>query len=313
MGSSGLDLNRVAVFLQIAEARGVSAAAVKAKLPKSSVSRALSQLEDELGLQLVVRNSRQFQLTDAGQDFYDAAARGLGAVTDARDRLRHRETEPRGSLRIAAPPGFATFVVTPAIAAFAQKYPDVEVELCVTAAAVDPIRDGFDVVLSVGSLPDSSAKIRRLGSADAGIFASHAYLAQHGTPRKPGDIPRYECILQSRARKKTTWRLTGPGGSVDVHVHGRITIDDMFSAQVAAESGGGLIALPLHLIDADRGKRLTRVLPDWIMRGDPVQVVHASAKHLPPRISLFVDALLGEAHATCPKSAINDAAMVKSS
>lgn len=303
MGTNGLDLNRVAVFLQVAEARGVSAAAARAKLPKSSVSRALSQLEDELGVQLVVRNTRQFQLTEHGQTFYEAAARGLAVVNDARDKVQHCETEPRGQLRVAAPPGFATFIVTPAIVAFTKKYPDVEIELCVTAATVDPVRDGFDVVLSLGALPDSSAKIRRLGAADAGVFASAEYLELHGTPKKPSDLAKHDCILQSRGRRKTHWRLTGASGAVDVEVHGRITADDMFSAKVAAESGGGLIVLPLHMNEVDFGtKRLTRVLPEWIIRGEPVQIVHAASKHLPLRITMFVDSILSEASSSCPKS-----------
>jgi DNA-binding transcriptional LysR family regulator len=292
-----LDLNRVAIFLQVAEAEGVSAAAAKAKLPKSSVSRALSQLEDELGVQLVVRRTKQFQLTEAGQDFYAAAAKGIAQVSDARERLRRDTSIPSGKLRIAAPPGFASFVVMPAISRFVKQYPDIEIELCVTAAPVEPTRDNFDVVFTIGALADSSAKSRKLGSPDHGIFASPEYLAAHGTPKRPADLARHECVLFSRMKKKTHWRLQGPNGAVDITVHGKITVDDIFAGTVAATSGSGLIILPIHMPN----NGLVRVLPDWIHRGESAQLLYADARHVPRRISAFCDAVLEHAQGSCPR------------
>jgi len=296
-----LDLNRVAIFLKVAEAKGITAAATRAKLPKSTVSRSLSQLEDELGVELVLRRTKEFQLTDAGQEFYDAASRGIGAVSDARDRLRKDSGVPTGKLRVAAPPGIASYVIMPAITAFVRAYPEVEIELCVTAAAVEPVRDGFDVVLATGPLDDSSAKVRRLGVAGAGVFGSTRYLAERGIPRRPSDLPRHDCILHSRARKATRWRLAGPSGTTEVAVRGRIMVDDIFSAMAAALNDGGLVVLPTHLVGADPAARtLQRVLPDHEVRGEPTQLVYAASRHTPRRVTMFCDALMSHMKGNCP-------------
>jgi DNA-binding transcriptional LysR family regulator len=288
-----LDLNRVAVFVRIAEAKGVSAAAARAKLPKSSVSRALTQLEDELGTELIVRRSKGFQLTGAGQVFYDAAAKGIAAVHDARAELRSDGSVPRGSLRVAAPPGIATLLVSPTIVKFVRRYPGVDVELSVTAARVDPIRDGFDVILCVGPLEDSSARVRRIGAMDAGIFASKEYLAERGVPRRPSDLAKHDCILQTRSPLKNLWTLRGPGRTTDVTVRGRVAVDDQFAACAAATSGGGLVVLPLHMVTRDPAAApLQRVLSDWVIAGEPAQIVFAASRHVPLRVSMFCEALV---------------------
>jgi DNA-binding transcriptional LysR family regulator len=289
----GLDLNRVAIFVQIADAKGVGAAAARAKLPKSSVSRALTQLEDELGVELLVRRSRAFQLTEAGQTFYDAAAKALASVHEARDELVPEASEPRGFLRVAAPPGFANVLVTPTIVEFVRRYPEMEVELSVTAARVDPIRDGFDVVFAIGTLEDSSAKVRRFATMDAGVFASEAYLAARGAPRRPSDLARHDCILQTRSAPRSVWTLRGPAGTTSVTVHGRIAVDDQFSAVAAAAVGGGLVVLPIHLVERDPSARaLRRVLSVWIVPGEAAQIVYAASRDVPLRVSMFCEALM---------------------
>lgn len=295
-----MDLNRVATFLQIAEARGVTAAATRAKMPKSSVSRALSQLEDELGVELVLRRTKQFQLTDAGQDFYESAAKGLATVDEARARLRKDTSAPRGKLRVAAPPGFAAHIIMPVITGFVRMYPEVEIELCVTAGAVDPVRDGFDVVMCVGALDDSSARIRRIGAASSGVYASARYLAEHGTPRRPTELSRHTCILQSRGPRTTRWRLTGPNGATEVDVRGRITVDDIFSAMAAALNDGGLVVLPTHMARTDAN--LQRVLPAYELAGEPTQLVHAASRYTPRHVTMFCDALANHMLGKCPRS-----------
>lgn len=295
-----LDLNRVAVFVRIAEAKGVSAAAARAKLPKSSVSRALTQLEDELGTLLIVRRSKGFQLTEAGQAFYEAAAKAIAAVHDARAELRSDGAAPRGSVRVAAPPGFATLVASPVIVAFVREYPAVDVELCVTAARVDPLRDGFDIVIGFGPLDDSSARVRRMGAMDAGIFGSRAYLAERGIPRRPSDLAKHDCVLQTRTSPKTRWSLRGPAGVAEIVVRGRIAVDDPFSACAVAASGGGLVVLPLHMVaNEPSATSLQRVLRDWVIPGEPAQIVYAASRHVPLRVSMLCDALVATMQTTC--------------
>ena len=301
MDTENIDLNRVATFVQIARAGGVTAAATKLKVPKSSVSRALTQLESELGVELVVRNSRQFRLTDAGQTFFEAAERGIETVNEAREELRRERAVPRGLVRIAASPNMAIAVIAPAVARFVRSHPEVHVELSVSGRQVDPLRDGFDLVVSTGRLVDSSSKVRTMLSMDSGIFASADYLRERGVPRRPNDLVRHDCILRAGAGKKDRWELTGPSGKVVVTVDGHIRVDDLSTATAAAAAHGGLVVLPVHAAKRDVvAGLLERVLPEYIIEGETAQLVYPASRHVPMRVAMLCDAIFEFARGNCP-------------
>ncbi len=298
METGQLDFNRVAMFVQIATAGGVTAAATALKLPKSSVSRGLTQLEADLGAELVVRGSRSFRLTDAGDAFFQAAAKGLATLSDARDEIRRGREEPRGLVRVAAPASAVTAFVGPVVAQFIARHPQVNVELSVTGRQVDPVRDGFDLVIAFGKLKDSSAKVRSIGGMETGVFATPDYLREHGTPTRPFELARHACILRSTSGTKDRWRLSGPGGTVVVPVEGRIRVDDLVGAFAAAAAGAGLALLPVHLPSGYDGT-LVRVLPDHAVRGESLHLLYAGQRHVPLGVKLLCDAIMDHAQHAC--------------
>ncbi|HVH43598.1 MAG TPA: substrate binding domain-containing protein, partial [Labilithrix sp.] len=231
----------------------------------------------------------------------EAASKGIETVNDARDEVRREKNAPHGLVRVAAPPALATAVVAPTIAQFVRQYPEVRIEVCVTGRQVDPVRDGFDLVVSSGKLPDSSSKVRSIGTLDAGIYASAAYLRERGTPRRPNDLVRHDCILRQSAGQKDRWELTGPSGAVVVAVDGHIRVDDLSTAAAVAVAHGGLVVLPVDLParDATAGP-LQRVLPDYVVRGEIGQIVYPASRHVPLRVAMLCDALLGFAKSSCP-------------
>lgn len=302
MDSGRVDFNRVATFVRIVEAGGVTAAAATLKLPKSSVSRSLTQLEAELGAELVVRNRRKFELTAAGRAFYDAAAKGIATVTDAGDELRRAKDEPHGLVRIAAPMDVATAVLPPVLTSFVRRYPKVQVDLCVTGRPVDPVRDGFDLVLATGKLTDSSAKVRAIGAIDRGVFATEAYLRARGTPRRPSDLAAHDCILRGASGRRERWELSGPAGVVEVAVDGHLRVDDLFGAIAVAAADGGLVVLPLEMPASDpRVASLVRVLPEYVVLGGVAHLLYPARRHPPLPVSLLCDAILQHATGTCPQ------------
>lgn len=320
MDESRIDLNRVAIFVQIARTGGVSAAAAAMKLPKSSVSRGLSLLEAELGIELVARSSRSFRLTDAGRSFFEAASKGIAAVDEARDALRPDKNAPHGTVRIAAPPGFAAFLVAPVVAAFLREHRAVEVDLTVTDQRLDPVRDGYDIVLAIGRLDDSSSKTRPLGAVENGVFASKEYLEARGAPRRPSELTKHDCILQRSTGKRERWvfhstkkgsnganEVTGSNGVDASHgeqvvtVTGPLRVADLSTAAAATAAGAGLALMPIHKHPATEG--LVRVLPDWLAEGEPAQIVFAPTRHLPVAVRLLCDAIVANAVATCPTAA----------
>lgn len=298
-----LDFNRVAMFVRIANAGGVTAAAEQLKRPKSSVSRGLSQLEAELGVELVVRSSRRFRLTEAGQVFLRTASKGIAALDEAREEIRIDKTTPHGLVRVAAPANVATALLPPVLTTFVRNYPKVKIELNVTGRQVDPVRDGFDLVVAAGKLTDSSSKVRSLGTLDAGVYATATYLREYGTPRRPGDLVDHDCILRGPSGKKDRWRLTGPSGTVVVPVDGHLRVDDLLGAMAAAAAHGGLALLPLHLPASDpKQEALERVLPDYVVRGETMQLVYPALRHTPLRVTKLIEAIVAHAQGNCPSS-----------
>jgi DNA-binding transcriptional LysR family regulator len=297
-----VDFNRVAMFVQIANAGGVTAAAARLKVPKSSVSRSLSQLEKELGVELVVRTSRQFRLTDAGQSFFRTASKGIATVDAARDELRRDSATPQGLVRIAAPGNIASSMLPAMITKFVRTYPRVQVDLCVTSQQVHPVRDAFDLVFGTGKLSDSSAKVRAIGPLEMGIFATAKYLREFGRPERPSDLAKHDCILRSATGKKDRWRLTGPKGSLVVAVDGHIRVDDSQGAFAMASADGGLAVLPLRLPAAEtRFTTLERVLPEYIVRGAVAYLMYAAQRHTPLHVAMLRDAILDETRENCSK------------
>lgn len=304
MSTGGIDFNRVATFVEIAANGGVTAAATKMKLPKSSVSRALSQLEAELGVELVARGSRRFSLTEAGAAFYESAAKGVAAVVAAREQARDVTSKPRGVVRIAAPSTIATWVLSPVVARFVREFPEITVDLRVTGAALEPTRDGFDIVLGSHRVDDASLRVRPLGPAIFAAYASEGYLAAHGTPKRPHDLARHTCILPPSTARKSRWALSGPKGDVVVPVETRICVDDLMTATAIASADGGIALLPLHHPGKLAFARsLVRVLPDYTVQSEPMQLILPSTRHLPLRVRLFVDRMVEATTVTCKEHA----------
>lgn len=301
------------MFVQIATAGGVTAAATQLKVPKSTVSRSLSQLEAELGVELVVRTSRQFRLTDAGRSFFRAASKGIAKVDGARDELRRDSASPQGVVRIAAPANIATTMLPSLLTRFVRLHPRVAIDLQVTAQQVHPVRDGFDLVFATGKLADSSAKVRSIGAMESGVFATAKYLEAFGTPRRPGDLAKHDCILRSPAGKKDRWRLTGPKGAVVVAVDGHIRVDDLVGAMAMASAHAGLAVLPLRLpVFERRFEHLRRVLPEYVVRGDAMYLVYAAQRHTPLHVAMLRDTILEETRTSCTEAPFHELGSVHS-
>ncbi|WP_394821583.1 LysR family transcriptional regulator [Pendulispora albinea] len=292
-----MDLNKAATFVQIVEAGGVTAAASRRGLPKSSVSRSLTQLEAELGVQLVLRGGRRFRLTDAGRSFFEAAAAGVAALEEARDGIRDQQSGLHGLVRIAAPTDLGTTLVAPALARFVRAYPDVRIELSLGTGTVDPVRDGFDLAVCMGKLSDSSLIARPLGTVDACILASRGYLEARGTPMTPSDLAAHDCVLYRATGKNLRWELSGPSGTETVRVTGPIHVNDRSAVAAAIAAGAGLGILPFYY---QHTAALVRVLPKYMVRGDLAQIVYPASRHVSLRTRLLGDAILEAAKNQCP-------------
>jgi len=289
-----MDLNRAALFVQVVKAGSFTAAAAAVGLPKSSVSRSVSQLEKELGVRLLQRTTRRLALTEVGQSFYESVSGSVLAIEEAGSTARDRGPAPTGTIRMTAAPD--SLGLAPLLAQFMRKHPGIRIELVLTSRFVDLVAEGFDLALRAGRLPDSSLVGRRIGSAESALLASPAYLRRRGRPRSMADLAAHDWVLYRATGGHTMITLTGPDGGEDsVEVTGSLIADNMMFCRAAAEAGVGIVLLPIPAcVESLHGGRLEQVLPGWIYRGSSLSLLLPTGRHVPARVALLRDFLVAE-------------------
>jgi DNA-binding transcriptional LysR family regulator len=293
-----MDLNHVAVFTRVVDLESFTAAAKQLGLPKSSVSRTVTRLEEELGVRLLQRTTRKLHLTEAGQAYYERARVALGSLEEAALAASNLSVEPRGIVRMTAPGDMGVLNLPGLVARFVRKYPLVHVEVSLSARTVDLIAEGFDLAVRAGKLRDSSLVARRIGSDSLGIFASAAYLRRRGRPKVLADLAQHECVLFRATNGKAEWRLLGPKGEESVTVRGPINGDEMGFVQQAVAAGAGIGLLPriaVRLV-ARSGAQLENIhlLPEYSLVGGDLSVVTPSTRFQSAAVTAFRDFLVAE-------------------
>jgi len=294
-----MDLEAVRIFVRVAELRSLSAASRALGVPKSTVSRALARLEEELGTRLLQRDTRKVGLTDAGTVFHRHGLRLLADAEEAADALASLAERPRGLLRVGAPFTFGRALLAPRLGAFAVEHPEVRVELVMSMRQVDPIAEELDVAVRVGPSSDSGLVARRLAAVPIGLYASPDYLARAGgAPARPEDLAAHDLVdfrhEEAAPGAESAWSLVSAAGEKrEVGFVPRVAINDPSTMAEAAVGGAGIVLAPAFLCaEAVAGGRLVRVLPDWSMPPPDIHAVFASRRGLSPKVRVFVDFLV---------------------
>src|SRR5450432_373236 len=294
-----MDLNHVAVFVRVVELESFTAAANQLGLPKSSVSRTVSRLEEDLGVRLLQRTTRKLHLTDAGHAYFDRARVALTGLEEAASAATDSSTVPRGVVRVTAPNDLGVLNLADIVLRFTRKYPEVHIELSLTSRFVDLVAEGFDLAVRAGKLTDSTLVARKIGSDSLGIFAAASYLKEFGRPKTLAELAAHRCVLFHAKNGKADWRLVGPNGEESVTVRGPVNVvDEMAFAQQAVVVGLGIGLLPLV------GTRLrapgrdalpvVRILPEYSAGGAGLHVVTPSVRFQSAAVTAFRDFLIAE-------------------
>lgn len=293
-----MDLNHVAVFARVVELESFTAAAQQLGLPKSSVSRTVSRLEEELGVRLLQRTTRRLHLTEAGQAYFERARAALSSLEEAALAASNLSVEPRGIVRMTAPGDMGLINLPGLIARFVSKYPLVHVEVSLSARRVDLVAEGFDLAVRAGKLQDSSLVARKIGSDTLAIFASQAYLRKRGRPKTLADLAGHDCVLFRAISGKAEWTLTGPDGDESVTVRGPITCDEMGFVHQAVAAGVGIGLVPRIAVRlAAKGSaqaQTVQLLPEYSVAGGDLSVVTPSTRFQPAAVTALRDFLVVE-------------------
>lgn len=284
-------LGAMQAFVHAAEKRSFKLAGQQVGLTASAVGKAIQRLEEQLAVRLFHRSTRSVTLTDEGTLFLDRCRRILAEVEAAQAELSQAGATPRGRLKVSLP--LASTLLLPVIADFAERYPEIELDLDIGDRFVDVIEEGFDVVVRSGEPKDSRLRHRRLGSFAWQFVAAPAYLDAHGTPATLAELAGHRCLRQRYAEtgRPVPWP-TGP----DTDGRGApaaVAANALDPIILMAERGLGIAFLPEPVIRRQLGAgALVHILRDSSDTGT-VGLLWPASRYPLPKVRVFVDFLAG--------------------
>lgn len=290
-----LDFNEMVVFVKVVETKTFTAAAHQLGMPKSTVSRKISQLESRLGVRLLQRTTRSVRPTELGALYYERCARLVGEAEDAERTITQRQDLPRGLLRVTMPVDIGIAVMPRLVDEFLARYPEVQLELDVSDRFVDLVGEGFDLAIRAGRLEDSTLVAHRLYSDRLLFCATPAYLQQQGTPQHPADLKQHACILFGSNRTSQTLKLNGPDGPVSIEITGQLIVNNLNVIKMACLQGAGIGTLPeMQCQESLDDGTLVMVLNSWSKQEEGgIYAVYPSPRHLTPKVRAMIEFLDG--------------------
>ncbi|WP_342117229.1 LysR family transcriptional regulator [Pseudoduganella sp. OTU4001] len=291
-----MQLGSIELFVLAGEQGSFTAAANMAGVTPAAVSRSISRLEERLGVRLFVRTTRQIRLTDSGRAYFEQCRQALSQLVEAEREVTGQQSAPAGKLRISAPTPYAHYRLLEQVAAFRQRYPEVQVEVHISNRNIDFAEEGYDLAVR-GRLPqDSSLIARKLEDAALVLVASPAYLKRRGTPKAIDELAQHDCIyfeLPSTGRLVPwTFRIDGDIRELATS-EAVVCADDFLGLNTMALHGGGIAHTYRFTVERELASgALVEVLPQYSGCTRPFYLIYPHARHLPLRVRSFVDALL---------------------
>jgi DNA-binding transcriptional LysR family regulator len=259
-------------------------------VPRSTVSRRISELERALGTRLLQRTTRRVELTSAGKTYLRACSPALETILEAGRALSTSSEETAGRLRVTAPVTLGEGLLGDVVAECLARHPQLSIELVLTDRQVDLVEEKFDLAFRSGTLKDTSLVAHELGRAQLRCFAAREYLRDRGTPRTPRDLLRHDCILFTPLAPRGRWTFRSRGRTVEVPVRGRLVVNSIPLALDAAIRGLGIVRVPAALVvEGLAAKQLVEVLESYAPPPRPAYAVHPSGGRVAPAARVFLE------------------------
>jgi len=279
-------------FIAVAEAGSFVRAGERLALAKSIVSKQVAALEQRLGARLLNRTTRSLSLTEAGGAYLERARDLIAEIDALESSLGDHALHPRGVLRVNAPVSFGISHLGGALADYAERYPDVRIDLTLNDRIVDLVEEGFDMAIRIAPRLDSSLVARRLATTHGVLCAAPAYLERHGTPRRPEDLRRHRCLGYAYSTQGDAWRMEGPRGPVSVRLDYCMRANNGDVLVAAAVAGAGVLLEPGFIVEpAIRAGALVPLLSRWKFPEYGVHAVYPHRRHLSAKVRSLVDFL----------------------
>lgn len=289
------DLNDTLVFVKVAEHGSFISAARALRLPKTTVSRKVQELETRLGAQLLHRTTRKLGLTEAGNVYFEHCQRIARELDEAESAVGQLQGGPRGWLRITAPYSMGIERIAPLLGEFHARHPEVRVDMVLTNESLDLIDKELDLALRFGALPDSNLVARRLAVLRTNLYASPAYIERHGEPLHPDDLQHHRALAMQKQRRNGNfyWPLSDGERTADFRIDPVFVANDPAGLRGALLAGEGLMLCSDVMVKpyAERGF-LRRVLAGWTGPAYELNAVFPRGRVQSPKVRSFVDFLV---------------------
>lgn len=283
-------LQAMEAFVAVVDCGGFASAARRLDLSAPVVTRAVAELEARLGVRLLTRTTRAVRVTEAGARYAEDCRRILADMAEADSATSGSRSALKGLLGVTAPVLFGNLHVTPIVAGYLQRYPDVDAHCVFVDRVVNLVDEGLDVAVRIGELPDSSLKAVAVGRVRRMLVASPAYLAAQGRPQRPADLAGHTLIQPVGVSPYPEWRFAEGGRPLVQRIRPRLRTTTNDAARSFALAGLGIARLISYQVaDALARGELLPLLEDFETPPLPVHVVHHEGRHMTQKVRAFVD------------------------
>ncbi|TWX66711.1 LysR family transcriptional regulator [Colwellia demingiae] len=289
-------LDGLKTVVAVVETNSFTAASDRLGISKALVSKYVGEVENQLGIRLFNRTTRQLALTDSGRRYYEEAIILLEQFSAMVDNVTGEQTAPRGLLRISAPVTFGEMRLAPLLPKFIALYPDLTIELVLTNGAIDMLEEGIDVRLRIGGVDDSNMIARHLTNFPLVLSASPNYAQENGLPTTPEQLGEHHCIIDSNFRIGKQWPFISPKGQAEtINVQSGVAVNSPQAVREVAIADGGIAMTPNFIVeDALADGRLLRVLPEYTTLEFGLFAIYPHRKYVAKKVRCFIDFVLDQ-------------------
>jgi len=277
------------IFVRVVDTGSFSAVARRQQIGQPAVSKAVVQLEEWLGVSLLMRSTRSVVPTEAGRIFYERAKRTIEEADEAVVAARGSASGLSGKLRVSTSVCFGRLHVIPNLSAFLAEHPDLDIELVLDDRNVDLVNEGIDVALRMGAMPDSNMTARRIAEGRHIVVAAPAYLQRHGTPMSPGELISHQAVIYTRGGGGESWTFRKATAEVSVVLQGRLKVSAAEGMREAVSCEMGLaVASEWNFSPELRAGKVVAILEDWALPTTNLAAVYPTGRLASTKARAFV-------------------------
>jgi DNA-binding transcriptional LysR family regulator len=286
-------LTSMTVFVRVAKAGSFAGGARELGISRAMATKHIMQLEGSLRTRLFNRTTRSLSLTDVGASYLERCSQVLLDVEEMEAAVTHLQTEPRGVLKISAPPVIGATHITRAVSEFLKIHNDLKVEMILQGSHGDLIDEGIDIAICLGDLEDTSMVAKKLASSSMVVCGSPEYLAKYGSPKTPDELINHSCLVNWASSPRNKWQFkNAQGQTTTIPVTGRMQANTADAIRTGAINGLGLVMIASYVVikDIEKGK-LQVVLDDYTLPPLAIHAVYPHRKYLSAKVRRFMDFL----------------------